>query len=397
MSIEEQLIQLFEKNPNHYYKPRQLAKILKITERQYPAFKRKLKKLAEQIKTECGINCDNPEAGMTYFSSISRRVEWQEVPDVASDGAMIIGTMPAKALWHNRVRYLYPAAAALFGRLSCLTSRQAKNNYFTFSEKFWTAAEKLFPSNNTIVWNHLVSLVSQYIVADDFLFRTKLVLACYPKFQQVIKGDIFNALPPRTKLNTLKAYVLILCEASQRISKLKVSTPQQAAALVLRLGLLNRIAALGGEAREWADFFKLHLENIAHFSAKSITAVSANEFYAKAAHFASHLPDVAAHKLAQGEFTNPEKFYSASLLNRKLTINEAYYLATVYESLLTTLASEVRKLYAKEKTRKLKTLAEQVYKAAIRVESFIIAFTNDPKAHSRLARLVRQYMQFKQD
>ncbi|OQX85227.1 hypothetical protein B6D60_08230, partial [candidate division KSB1 bacterium 4484_87] len=48
MSIEEQLIQLFEKNPNHYYKPRQLAKILKITERQYPAFKRKLKKLAEQ-------------------------------------------------------------------------------------------------------------------------------------------------------------------------------------------------------------------------------------------------------------------------------------------------------------------------------------------------------------
>ncbi len=48
MSIEDQLIQLFEKNPNRYYKPKQLAKILKISDRQYPAFKRKLKKLAEQ-------------------------------------------------------------------------------------------------------------------------------------------------------------------------------------------------------------------------------------------------------------------------------------------------------------------------------------------------------------
>ncbi|NOZ61502.1 MAG: ribonuclease R [Calditrichaeota bacterium] len=48
MSIEDQLIQLFEKYPERYYKPKQLGKILKIDDRQYPAFKRKLKKLAEQ-------------------------------------------------------------------------------------------------------------------------------------------------------------------------------------------------------------------------------------------------------------------------------------------------------------------------------------------------------------
>ena len=50
MSIESQILKLFEKNPNRTYKPKQLAKIFRISDQKYPAFKRKLKKMTADGK-----------------------------------------------------------------------------------------------------------------------------------------------------------------------------------------------------------------------------------------------------------------------------------------------------------------------------------------------------------
>jgi len=50
MSIESKLAELFNKNPKSTYKPRQLAKLFKIPERKYPAFKLKLKKMGAEGK-----------------------------------------------------------------------------------------------------------------------------------------------------------------------------------------------------------------------------------------------------------------------------------------------------------------------------------------------------------
>ena len=50
MSIETKLLKLFEQNPNQTYNPKQLAKIFKIPNEKYPAFKRKLKKMIGEGK-----------------------------------------------------------------------------------------------------------------------------------------------------------------------------------------------------------------------------------------------------------------------------------------------------------------------------------------------------------
>ncbi len=50
MSIESKLLKLFEQNPKQTYKPKQLAKILKVSEDKYQPFKRKLKKMVEDGK-----------------------------------------------------------------------------------------------------------------------------------------------------------------------------------------------------------------------------------------------------------------------------------------------------------------------------------------------------------
>lgn len=50
MSIESKLLKLFEQNPKQTYKPKQLAKILKVSEDKYQPFKRKLKKMVDDGK-----------------------------------------------------------------------------------------------------------------------------------------------------------------------------------------------------------------------------------------------------------------------------------------------------------------------------------------------------------
>ncbi len=50
MSIENRLIQLFEKDPKRTYKPKQLAQLFKIPDDKYPAFRRKLNKMVNEGK-----------------------------------------------------------------------------------------------------------------------------------------------------------------------------------------------------------------------------------------------------------------------------------------------------------------------------------------------------------
>jgi len=50
MSIESKILKLFEQNPKQTYKPKQLAKILKVPLDKYTPFKRKLKKMVEEGK-----------------------------------------------------------------------------------------------------------------------------------------------------------------------------------------------------------------------------------------------------------------------------------------------------------------------------------------------------------